>query len=154
MIKRMAQARWAGKLRDGRGEFELGSGACSAEYTFASRFEQERGSNPDELLGAALASCFTMALVATLSKEGFKPERIHTFAEVSMDQNADGSFGIKSIELRTEGHVSNIEPQRFEDMAAKAKATCPVSKALAGIEIVLRSAFLSVDTGAAEQKSG
>lgn len=142
VITRSAEARWDGKLHNGTGTFKVESGLCSGEYTFGSRFEGSAGSNPEELIGAALAACFSMAFAANLIKENHTPVHVHTFAQVQLDKNSSGAFVIKKIELRVEGNVPSIDQTTFERLAQVAKETCPVSKALGGVEKVLTSATL------------
>jgi osmotically inducible protein OsmC len=116
----------------------VGSGACESAYTFASRFEKGDGTNPEELIGAAHAGCFSMALAHLLAEEGHAPERVATSAAVHLEKAGDG-FAISKIELETRGTVPGIDGDAFAAAANKAKTTCPVSKALAGVEITLRA---------------
>jgi len=136
MTIRKAEAAWAGSLREGSGELALESGAFRGPYTFKARFEQGKETNPEELLGAAHAGCFTMALTALLSRENLPPAHIHTTAAVHLEQRA-GGFAIPRIELATRAKVPGISAERFAALAADAKANCPVSKALAGADITL-----------------
>ena len=129
-----ATAEWHGNLRQGRGRLTSETGKLDTAYSFASRFETERETNPEELIGAAHAGCFTMALVAALDRAGAKPERIRTEARVSLEKDADG-FRITYIELHTEGTVPGIDAETFARHADEAKRGCPVSRALAGVEI-------------------
>src|SRR5213593_4365735 len=108
MPNRKAEAVWTGALREGRGEVSLGSGAFKGAYSFSSRFESGTGTNPEELIGAAHAGCFSMALAAGLGKAGFAPKRIHTVANVSLEKVGDG-FKITRILLQTEADVPNID---------------------------------------------
>lgn len=134
MPTRTAEAAWEGDLLKGRGVMKLGSGAFQGTYSFATRMQDQPGTNPEELIGAAEAGCFSMALAAGLSKAGFKPQKIHTRAEVSLEKVGEG-FKITRILLRTEGEVPGIDESTFRDQAQKTKATCPVSLALAGTSI-------------------
>jgi osmotically inducible protein OsmC len=140
MAERRAQAAWYGKLKDGKGTVELGSGAFQGEYTFASRFEAGRGTNPEELIGAAHAACFSMALAHGLEEAGQNPEKIATIAKVAIEKVGDG-FKITTIGLQTEGKVPGIDEKTFLEHAETAKATCPVSQALAGAEISLKASL-------------
>jgi osmotically inducible protein OsmC len=117
---------------------KLGSGAFEGKYSFPSRFESGQGTNPEELIGAAHAGCFSMALSAGLGKSGFTPTRIHTTATVHLEQVPDG-FAITRIELDTEAQIPNIDEKKFLEHAEAAKKGCPVSKALAGTQISLKA---------------
>ena len=141
MTTRRAQAEWKGGLRDGAGEIALESGAFRGPYSFKSRFETGTGTNPEELIGAAHAGCFSMALTAALQQAGHSPARIRTEAAVRLDKVGDG-FSITRIDLKTEGQVPGIDSATFQSFADKAKAVCPLSKALAGTEIHLESKLL------------
>src|SRR6184192_2055440 len=112
MAKRTASAVWEGTLREGKGTVKLGSGAFEGNYSFASRFEEGLGTNPEELIGAAHAGCFSMALAAGLTKAGHNPTRISTTAQVSLEKVGEG-FKITTIELKTEGEVPEIDEQTF-----------------------------------------
>ncbi len=141
MAKRTANAVWEGTLREGKGTVKLGSGAFTGQYSFASRFEEGTGTNPEELIGAAHAGCFSMALAAGLTKGGFKPTRISTKANVSLEKVGEG-FKITTIELNTEGEVPGIDEKTFLEQADTAKKNCPVSQALAGTEITLNATLV------------
>jgi lipoyl-dependent peroxiredoxin len=138
VVARKAEAEWRGDLRSGQGKVSLGSGAYSGPYSFRSRFESGDGTNPEELIGAAHAGCFSMALAAGLTKAGHAPERIHTDATVHIEQQGEG-FTITRIQLRTEARIPGIDEAAFQEQARGAKANCPVSKALAGTEIELEA---------------
>lgn len=138
MAKRKASAVWEGTLREGKGRVKLGSGAFEGQYSFASRFEEGTGTNPEELIGAAHAGCFSMALAAGLSRAGLKPTSISTTANVSLEKVGEG-FKITTIELDTEAEVPGIDQSSFLDHAESAKKNCPVSQALAGTEIKLNA---------------
>jgi lipoyl-dependent peroxiredoxin len=138
MIKQEAQAVWRGGLKDGSGTFR--SGTIQGEYSFASRFEGGKGSTPEGLIGAAHAGCFSMALSLFLGQHGHPPEAIRTTANVELDPQ---KLAITRIELETEADVPGLDDARFREIAEEAKENCPVSKALAGVQIVLRSARLS-----------
>lgn len=137
MPVRTAEAEWKGNLMDGSGSIKLGSGAYEGPYTFASRFgDDETATNPEELIGAAHAGCFTMALDAALSRAGHAPERLHTTARVKIEKVGE-AFTITLITLELEGSVPGLSSEEFEAFAADAKKNCPVSRALAGTEIEL-----------------
>ncbi|HEX2254595.1 MAG TPA: OsmC family protein [Thermoanaerobaculia bacterium] len=142
MPTRRAEATWNGTLKDGSGEMALGSGAYRGRYSFGSRFEQEPGSNPEELIAAAHAGCFSMALSAGLTKAGHTPESVHTEARVHLEKQAEG-FAIARIDLATEGRVPGIDEATFREHAEGAKQGCPVSKALAAVEIRLEAKLLA-----------
>lgn len=136
MAVRKAEAVWRGALQDGKGTMKLGSGAFEGQYSFSSRFEEGTGTNPEELIGAAHAGCFSMALSGQLGRAGFTPNSIQTTARVHLNK-VDGGFKITRIHLETEADVPGIEPGVFQENAEAAKAGCPVSQALAGVEITL-----------------
>lgn len=141
MVARKADAEWQGDLRSGKGRVNLASGAYSGPYSFRSRFESGDGTNPEELIAAAHAGCFSMALAAGLSAAGHPPERIHTTAAVHIEPK-DGGFAIPRIRLDTEARVPGLDPAGFQQHAQTAKANCPVSKALAGTTIELEAKLL------------
>jgi osmotically inducible protein OsmC len=141
MPTRNAEARWEGNLREGKGTMKFGSGAYEGAYSFASRFESGPGTNPEELIGAAHAGCFTMALSGELTKAGFTATRIRTTAKVHIERVGEG-FSITRVELATEGEVPGIEEAKFRTLAENAKKGCPVSRALTGTEISLQSRLL------------
>ena len=136
MAVRTSEAEWKGNLREGQGTMKLGSGAYEGSYSFASRFESGNGTNPEELIAAAHAGCYSMALSAGLSKAGFTPTRVHTTAKVHLEP-VEGGFGITRIELLTEARIPGINNDTFQQQAEGAKKGCPVSKALAGTQISL-----------------
>ncbi len=139
MPKRNAQAEWTGDLLTGKGNVEFGSGAFKGAYSFKTRFEDdEAGTNPEELIAAAHAGCFSMAFSAVLGDAGFKPNSIKTTAQVTVVKSADG-FSITKSELNTEADIPGIDEATFQEKANAAKAGCPVSKALAGVEITLNA---------------
>lgn len=141
MVVRTSAAEWHGGVPDGGGSVSLGSGLFEGPYSFGSRFEENPGTNPEELLGAAHASCFSMALSLLLTKAGHKPRQIRTVAKVRIEPTGDG-FAINHIELVTEGDVPGLEASVFSAQAEAAKKSCPVSKALAGVEIGLTASLL------------
>ncbi|HEY8523534.1 MAG TPA: OsmC family protein [Acidimicrobiales bacterium] len=138
MPARTAQARWEGGLREGKGSVRLGSGAFEGAYSFTSRFEDGSGTNPEELIGAAHAGCFSMALTAGLERAGFSPTSVETTARVHLERAEDG-FRIPRVELRTTAQVPGIDEATFQEQAEAAKANCPVSVALAGVDIQLEA---------------
>jgi lipoyl-dependent peroxiredoxin len=140
MIKRTAKAVWQGDLKDGKGSLELGSGGFQGQYSFSSRFEEGTGTNPEELIGAANAGCFSMALSGDLSKAGYTVEEIKTEATVSMEKGEAG-FSITGIKLMTKARVKDIEMEEFAKFASGAKQNCPVSRALA-VDIQLEAHLL------------
>ena len=129
-IKRRGSVTWKGGLKDGKGAISTESGALNAyPYGFASRFEGQRGSNPEELIGAAHAACFTMALSLILGEAGFTAELLETSAEVTLEK-LEAGWAITAIHLTLKGRVPRADQQTFERLAATAKANCPVSKLL------------------------
>jgi len=129
-MKRTASAVWNGTLKDGKGALSTQSGALTdTPYSFAMRFGEERGSNPEELIAAAHAGCFSMALSAALGKAGFEPVRIKTQALLDLE-NQEGSWRITGIRLETQARIPRITPSQFESIAQDAKANCPVSQVL------------------------
>ena len=139
MPTRTAEAEWRGKLADGSGRLKAGSGAFDGPYSFKSRFEDgQSATNPEELIGAAHAGCFTMALAAQLSRAGLVPTRLHTVAKVKLEKVGE-AFSITRIDLETEAEVPGIDDATFQRHALEAKQNCPVSKALAGTEIHLKA---------------
>lgn len=142
MATRNGSAVWEGTLKEGKGTVKLGSGAFEGQYSFASRFEEGTGTNPEELIGAAHAGCFSMALAAGLTKAGFSPKRVATTAKVHLGQSG-GGFKITLIELETEAEIPGIDEQKFQEQAESAKKNCPVSQALAATEITLAAKLVS-----------
>lgn len=138
MVERTASAEWQGSLQGGAGTMRLGSGAYEGRYSFGSRFGSDKGTNPEELIAAAHAGCFSMALALGLGQAGFTPRRIHTTAKATIDQSGQG-FRITRIKLDTEADVPGISEPMFRERAEAAKRDCPVSRALAGVEITLNA---------------
>jgi osmotically inducible protein OsmC len=136
MPTRTSSARWQGNLKEGSGRMALGSGAYEGEYSFVSRFEDGPGTNPEELIAAAHAGCFSMALSNVLSQAGHVPTSVSTKATVHLERG-DSGFAITRIDLSTVGDVPGIDEAEFVKHAENAKATCPVSKALAAVDITL-----------------
>ncbi len=141
MIKRTANAIWKGNLKNGNGTMKFGSGAFEGRYSFTSRFEEGEGTNPEELIGAAHAGCFSMALSADLGKAGHEVEEVSTEAIVSLEKG-DGGFSITKIKLVSRARVPGMDMDEFVKFAQGAKKNCPVSKALAGVEIHLEAHLL------------
>jgi osmotically inducible protein OsmC len=141
MTIRQAQADWQGTLREGSGRMKLGSGVFEGAYSFPSRFENGPGTNPEELIAAAHAGCFTMALAHALGNAGHKPQRIRTVARVHLGTTAAGPT-ITRIELETEGVVPGLDENAFRETAEAAKKGCLVSRALAGVpDITVKAAL-------------
>ncbi len=143
MPQRSATARWDGSIGDGKGVMAFGSGAFEGSYSAPSRFEDGEGTNPEELIAAAHAGCFSMALSAGLSRAGTPPESVDTNATVHLDKVGEG-WEITKVELVTEASVPGIDDAAFQEVAEGAKAGCPVSKALGSVgEITLRATLKS-----------
>ncbi|HSA97018.1 MAG TPA: OsmC family protein [Acidobacteriota bacterium] len=136
MPVRKGSAVWEGSFREGKGSVKLGSGLFEGPYTAASRFESGPGTNPDELLGAAHAGCFSMALALILSQQKTPPRRIETTADVTIEPVGPG-YAITSIALHTTAEVPGVGEEGFQKAAEAAKVGCPVSKALAATKITL-----------------
>ena len=135
MPKRKASARWDGSLQEGSGTMSMASGAYEGAYSFQSRFEEGDGTNPEELIAAAHAGCFSMALSLVLGQAGHEPESIETEATVQIDKAGDG-FAITHILLRSQARVPGIDAHEFQQLAEAAKDGCPVSKALGGVDSI------------------
>lgn len=138
MTVRQSEAIWRGTLREGDGIVKLGSGAFEGSYTWASRFDVGEGTNPEELIAAAHAGCFSMFLSALLTKAGFSPTRIHTTAAVHLEAGPT----ITKIELSTQASVPGLDEATFLNFANEAKEKCPVSKALASVTIALNAQLI------------
>ncbi len=136
MAVRAAEAEWRGNLPKGNGTVETETGAVKGTYSFASRFEEGAGTNPEELIAAAHAGCFSMAFANILAKAGFEAESIRTEAKVHLAKGPSG-FGISKIDLQCVGEVSGVDDATFQKHAQEAKVGCPVSKALAATPIHL-----------------
>lgn len=139
-MDRTAKARWEGDLRSGQGNVRLGSGAFEGKYSFGTRFEGAPGTNPEELIGAAHAGCFLMAVSAALSKAGHPPKSVETTATVHLGKVGEG-FAITGIDLDTRGNVPGLTAQEFEKVAQDAKTNCIVSRALSAVPINLKVTF-------------
>ncbi len=140
MATRQAQAVWEGTLQDGRGQMHLFG--KDHNYSFSSRFEDGEGTNPEELIAAAHAGCYSMALSGRLTREGFPPVRVQTQAKVNLAKKETG-FAIDRIDLETAAEVPNITEEKFQEIAKAAKETCPVSVALGAVEITLYARLVS-----------
>jgi osmotically inducible protein OsmC len=138
MAIRKAQAVWQGTLREGQGTVTFGEGAFEGRYTWSSRHEDAPGTNPEELLGAAHAACFSMALSARLTRAGHPPERIETSAGVHFEKQ-DERWSVTRIDLETEARAPGIDEQAFLELAEDAKVNCPISRALGPVEVVLKA---------------
>ena len=138
---RKAEADWNGGIMDGKGNLKLQSGAFEGGYSFQSRFgDDTKLTNPEELIAAAHAGCYTMALTGNLGRAGYTPTNVHTTASVKIEKQGDG-FVIPNIDLVTEATVEGIEDEEFQKIAEKTKETCPVSQVLAGAEISLKASL-------------
>jgi osmotically inducible protein OsmC len=135
---RTSEATWDGTLKDGKGRFWTESGEVSGVFTFPTRFENQEGTNPEELIGAALASCFSMALTGDLERAGHVPAVVRTVATVNLDKVETG-FAIIGVDLETEAVVPEIDLVELESIAQGTKDNCPVGRALAAIPITVRS---------------
>ena len=144
MAIRKAEAEWKGNLTEGSGRLRVGSGAFDGPYSLQSRMEDGGlATNPEELIGAAHAGCFAMALTAQLASAGFVAKRLHTVAKVKLDK-VGHAFSITGIGLETEAEIPGIEDAKFQEIATDAKQNCPVSKELAGTEIHLSAKLLTL----------
>lgn len=141
MAVRTSEATWEGNLKEGKGKMKVGAGAYEGPFSFASRFESGGGTNPEELIAAAHAGCFSMALSAGLGKNGFNPKRVKTVAKAHLEKVGEG-FKITRIELNSEAEVPGIDKAKFNEIAEATKKGCPVSQALAGTEITLNAKLL------------
>lgn len=142
MPTRKANAVWNGDLKGGKGTMKMDSGSYEGPYSFSSRFEDGKGTNPEELIAAAHAGCYSMALSAGLGKAGYDPKSVETRADVKLEKVGDG-FKITTITLNTKATIPEIDEDTFMEHANGAKENCPVSQALAGVEIKLNAELLS-----------
>ncbi len=136
MPTRKADAEWTGDLKGGKGTMAFGSGAYEGQYSFSSRFEEGTGTNPEELIAAAHAGCFSMQLSGVLGAGGHAPERVATTATVHLDEDGD-AFTITRIHLQSEAEVPGIDEDAFQQAADEAKRICPVSRLVTGAEITM-----------------
>lgn len=145
MNARNGSAEWHGNVESGSGTVTVGNGVFQGPYSFQSRFGEEDGTNPEQLIAAAHAGCYTMALASILSAAGHAPESLRTSARVRL-RNINGTPMLSRVDLDVQGQVAGVDEQQFQRCAEEAKATCPVSRALAGIpEIVLTAKLVQVD---------
>jgi lipoyl-dependent peroxiredoxin len=135
MPVRTSNAVWQGSLKDGKGTIALGSGAWQGQYSFSSRFEEGTGTNPEELIAAAEAGCFTMALSANLGAAGYTPDELSTEAKCHVEKNDEGGWTITRVAMTTKASIPSIDDSEFQKIVQDTKATCPVSRALSGTEI-------------------
>ena len=135
MPDRTAEARWDGSLQEGRGVMRMASGADEGPYSFQSRFQEGDGTNPEELIAAAHAGCFSMALSADLGRAGYTVDHVETQATVHL-QVGEGAPSIRGIDLNTRARVADIEDGAFQEIAQQAKQNCPVSRALAAVPAI------------------
>jgi lipoyl-dependent peroxiredoxin len=141
MPVRTAEAVWDGSLREGKGKMKFGKGMFEGPFTWSSRFENAEGTNPEELLGAAHAGCYSMALSSGLGKAGFTPVTIHTLARVTIEK-VGGHDRITRIHLETEASVPGISNEQFQQIAENTRTGCPVSNALASVPITLSATLI------------
>lgn len=142
MPKRDGNAVWNGGLKDGNGTIKVGDALFEGQYSFSSRFEEGEGTNPEELIAAAHAGCYSMAFSAELEAAGFTPNSVSTKASVWLEKVGDG-FSITRILLSTEGDVPDIDDAKFQEVATAAKEGCPVSRALSAVDISLEATLSS-----------
>lgn len=142
MPQRTAQAQWSGDLKSGSGHMKFGGGAFDGAYSFDSRFADGKGTNPEELIAAAHAGCFTMATAGGLTRAGFAPSRLSTTATVHLESES-GGFSIKRIDLVMDASVPGIDDAAFQKVVEDAKKGCPVSRALAGVPEIVATATLA-----------
>jgi osmotically inducible protein OsmC len=141
MPTRQATAVWKGNLQEGSGSLTSGSGALNSTYTRPSRFEEGAGTNPEELLGAAHAGCFSMQMAATLSRQGFTVNSVETTAHVHLERNESG-FSISRIDLVTRGSVEGIDEAKFKEVAEQTKTQCIISRALSAVPMTVDAALV------------
>ena len=141
MAKRTSDAQWEGTLKDGKGRFWTGSGEVSGVFAFGTRFEEQPGTNPEELIGAAHASCFSMALAGDLEKAGHQPESVRTTASVNLEKGESG-WDITGIDLETQAQVPGIDEAELRRIAEGTSVGCPVSKALAAVPVSLTAVLV------------
>ena len=142
MAIRTARAAWDGTFKNGKGQFEVGSGLVQGSYTAGTRFEEDPGTNPEELIGAAHAACFSMALILDLERAGATPRSASTTAKVHLDKG-DAGFSITSIDLVTEAIADGIDEAEFQRVAEGTRLNCPVSRALAAVPVTLQATLAS-----------
>ena len=145
MAERKANAEWNGSLKEGAGKIALGSGLFEGPFSFATRIEDEPGTNPEEMLGASLAGCYAMALNATLEREGKPAKSVRTEAKVHLGKD-DTGFAITRIDLSADAEIDGIEDADFQTIAETVKTSCPISKALATVPINLTATLVRAQT--------
>lgn len=141
MPARTAEATWKGPLQEGSGAIKLGSGAYDGPFSFVSRFEEGAGTNPEELVGAALAGCYSMALAARLGRAGLTVNRVHTTAHVHLEKDESG-FSIARIHLVNESDVPGLEAAAFQEHAEETRKACIIARALASVPITLEASLV------------
>lgn len=141
-MERTAEARWNGELKSGKGNIKLGSGAFEGPYSFSTRFESAPGTNPEELIGASLAACYSMALAATLGKTGHPAKQVDTNATVHLEKVGEG-FSITRIDLKTRGQVPGLSEDEFKKVAEQTGKTCIVARALGAVPISVSAGLSS-----------
>jgi len=142
MPVRNASAVWEGTLKEGKGTMKLGSGAFEGAFSYVTRFEEEPGTNPEELVGAAHAGCFSMFLAARITNAGFTPTRIQTTAKIHLGP-VDGGPKLHTIELNTEAEVPGLDEETFQQEVETSKKNCPVSRALTGVDVKVTAKLVS-----------
>lgn len=143
MTARNGSAEWRGDIKNGSGTITVGDGVFKGAYSYGTRFGEDAGTNPEQLIAAAQAACFTMALAALLGGAGHVPESLHTNAVVHL-RNINGAPTLTRLDIDTEGHVPGVDEQEFQRFAQEAKVNCPVARALAGIPEIVLTAKLAV----------
>ena len=143
MTARNGSADWHGDIKSGSGTVTVGNGVFEGAYSYGSRFGEDEGTNPEQLIAAAQAACFTMALSSLLAAAGHAPESVRTNARVHL-RNVNGAPMLARLELDADGFVPGVDQQQFQRYAEEAKATCPVARALAGIPEIVLTAKLAV----------
>ncbi len=143
MTARNGSADWRGDIKNGMGNVTVGNGVFQGAYSYGTRFGEDAGTNPEQLIAAAQAACFTMALAALLGAAGHVPESLHTNAVVHL-RNINGAPTLVRLDIDTEGHVAGVDDQQFQRYAQEAKTNCPVARALAGIPEIVLTAKLAV----------
>ena len=147
MAERRANAQWNGSLKEGTGKIALGSGSFEGNFSFNTRMGDEPGTNPEELIAGALAGCYAMALNATLEKNGTPARNVNVATNVHFGKD-DTGFRISRIDLSAEASVDGIDDDAFQQIAKEVKQTCPVSKALAAVEITLEARLANAASAA------
>ena len=141
-MERTAEARWDGELKSGKGHVKLGSGVFEGPYSFSTRFESAPGTNPEELIGAGLAACYSMALAATLGKTGHPAKQVESKATVHLDKVGEG-FSVTRIDLKTRGQVPGLSEDEFRKVAEQTGKTCIIARALGAVPISVSASLSS-----------